>query len=99
MSQRYFRTDNADVYESVRLQLDEAWGHPTPDGGTLTCFDPAATAPRDIEDRILLAVSEEFVTWEPAASLLPSLIGSGEVEEISQAEYVPVASVLPDPQP
>ena len=93
MSQRYFRTASDDVYEGVRLQLDEAWGHPTADGKTLTCFDPAEHAPRDAEGRLLLAVSEEFVTWEPAASILPGLIASGEVEEVSQADYVPISPV------
>ena len=87
---RFFRTSDADLYESIRLQLHAAWGHPTPDGRTITCFDPAAVAPRDAAGRLLLAVNEEFVTWEPAATLLPQLIASGAVEEISEAEYQPV---------
>jgi hypothetical protein len=95
MSQRYYRTADAALYESIRLQLDAAWGHPTPDGRTITCFDPAAVAPRDAAGRLLLAVREEFVTWEPAATLLPQLLASGAVEEISKAAYQPVA-VLPD---
>jgi hypothetical protein len=54
---------------------------------TLTCFDPAAVAPRDAAGRLLLAVREEFATWEPAATLLPQLLASGAVEEISEATY------------
>jgi hypothetical protein len=95
MSQRYYRTADASLYESIRLQLDAAWGHPTPDGKTVTCFDPAAVAPRDAAGRLLLAVREEFVTWEPAATLLPQLLASGAVEEIDAAAYQPV-SPLPD---
>jgi hypothetical protein len=86
-SQRYFRTADEALYESIRLQLDAAWGHPTPDGRTITCFDPAAVAPRDGAGRLLLAVHDEFATWEPAATLLPQLLASGAVEEISEATY------------
>ena len=93
---KYFRTADAELYESIRLQLDAAWGHPTPDGKTVTCFDPAAVAPRDAAGRLLLAVREEFVTWEPAATLLPQLLASGAVEEIDAAAYLPVPPVLPD---
>ena len=87
ISQRYFRTADAALYESIRLQLDAAWGHPTPDGKSVTCFDPAAVAPSDGSGRLLLAVREEFATWEPAATLLPQLLASGAVEEISEATY------------
>jgi hypothetical protein len=87
---RFFRTADADLYESIRLQLDAAWGHPTPDGRTITCFDPAAVAPRDTAGRLLLAVHDEFATWEPAATLLPQLLASGAVEEIGAAAYQPV---------
>jgi hypothetical protein len=87
---RFFRTADAALYESVRLQLDAAWGHPTADGKTLTCFDPAAVAPRDAEGRILLALRPAFTTYEPAATLLPQLLASGAVEEIDAAEYQPV---------
>jgi hypothetical protein len=84
---RFLRTADAALYESIRLQLDAAWGHPTPDGRTVTCFDPAAVAPRDTSARLLLAVNEEFTTWEPAATLLPQLLASGAVEEITEAQY------------
>jgi hypothetical protein len=87
---RCFRTADETVYEHVRLTLDAAWGHPTADGKTLTCFDPAAVAPRDSQGRILLALRPVFLAYEPAASMLPQLLASGAVEEIAQAEYQPV---------
>jgi hypothetical protein len=93
---RFLRTADAALYESIRLQLDAAWGHPTPDRRTVTCFDPAAVAPRDTSGRLLLAVNEEFTTWEPAATLLPQLLASGAVEEITEAAY---ADALPRPTP
>ena len=85
MSQRYFRTADADLYESIRLQLDAAWGHPN--ASTQTCIDPAAVAPRDGQGRILLAVNAEFAGFPVAADLLPQLLASGAVEEITEAEY------------
>lgn len=90
---RFFRTADAALYESIRLQLDEAWGHPTPDGSTVTCFDPVAVAPRDAAGRVLLAVNDEFCTYDAVAAVLPRLIASRAVEEIGEAAYQPV---LPD---
>ena len=86
---RFFRTADETLYESIRVQLDAAWGHPTPDGQTLTCFDPAVVAPRDNAGRLLLAVNNEFATWEPAATMLPQVLASGAVEEITAGEYQP----------
>lgn len=91
MSQRFFRTADDAMYESVRLALDAAWGHPTPDGQTVTCIDPAAVAPRDSQGRILLAVSKQFCQYEAAAEMLPQLLASGAIEEISADEYQPSA--------
>ena len=86
---RFFRIASAATYEQTRLQLDAAWGLPN-DRGTQTCVAPVGVAPRDSAGRVLLAVKDEFVTWEPAATLLPQLLAGGEVEEISEAEYQPV---------
>ena len=86
--QRYFRTADAALYEQVRLGLDAAWGHEPP----VTCFDQAATAPRDEAGRILLAVRLEFAEYPAVAAMLPSLLASGAVEEIDADEYLPVGS-------
>jgi hypothetical protein len=85
MSQRFFRGDVA-TYEAIRSDLDAAWGLPN-DKGTSTCIAPAVTAPKDSQGRVLLAVHEDFANWEPAATLLPQLLASGSVEEISEATY------------
>jgi hypothetical protein len=82
----FLRTPNDDVYEQARLALDAAWGLPN-DRGTVTCIAPAVEAPRDSLGRIVLAVADEFSTWEPAATLLPQLIASGEVSQIDAADY------------
>lgn len=93
---RFFRTADDAVYEQTRLGLDAAWGHPTPDGKTQTCIEPAATAPRDQQGRIVLAVNDEFCAYEAVAAVLPSLLASGAVEEISEGEY---RASLPVPTP
>lgn len=82
---RFFRSDET-TYEAVRLQLDAIWGH-GPGTGTLTCYEPAATAPRDTAGRLLLAVHDEFCAYEAVAAVLPQLLAGGAVEEISEDEY------------
>lgn len=84
ISQRYFRSSR-EVYESVRLALDAAWGHP--ESGIVTCYDPADVAPRDAAGRILLAVRSEFCDYPAVAVMLPELLGSGAVEEVDEATY------------
>jgi hypothetical protein len=64
--------------------------------GTATCIEPAATAPQDTEGRILLAVQGWFCEFAEVASLLPQLLASGAVEEITEADYQ-AAIQTPDP--
>jgi hypothetical protein len=88
MNQKYFRVLAGDAaYEQVRATLDEAWGHPNASTKTVTCIDPAAIAPRDKEGQIVLAVRQEFTAWEPASTLMPQLLASGAVQEISADDY------------
>lgn len=79
----YYRIIDDALYEQVRLGLDAAWGHEPP----VTCVDPAAVAPRDSQGRILLAVRPEFVAFDAVAEMLPGLLASGVVQEITEAEY------------
>jgi hypothetical protein len=90
---RFFRTSVDDVYEQARLTLDSAWGLPD-QRGTITCIEPAASAPRDAQGRILLAVDDEFCTYSVAVDLLPQLIASGVVEEIDRETYM---AAMPSP--
>jgi hypothetical protein len=80
---RYFRTADAALYETVRLQLDAAWGHNAP----TTCIAPAAAAPRDSQGLIVLAVNDEFCTYSVVVDLLPQLLASVAVAEINEATY------------
>lgn len=83
------------VYEQVRLALDAAWGYPNAETNSVTCFDPAAVAPRDAQRRILLAVRDEFVSYTVASEMLTQLLAGGAVEEIDLATYL--AAVNPGP--
>lgn len=91
---RFFRTASAELYESIRLQLDAAWGHP--DEQTETCIDPAAVAPRDQQGRIMLAVDADFCQYDEVAAILPELLASGAVEEIDAATYQASLPTLPN---
>lgn len=88
---RYLRAGSDAVYEQARTTLDAAWGHEPP----TTCITPAATAPRDAQGRIVLAVNDEFCTYSVAAELLPQLLASGAVKEIDAAAYMAAVSVAP----
>lgn len=92
---RYFRIADASLYESLRLQLDAIWGHPTADGLTVTCVTPAAVAPRDSQGRILLAVRQEFCEFAAVAEMLPQLLATGAVEEVTDSEYDAAVPPLP----
>jgi hypothetical protein len=92
MTQRFFRTADAALYEQIRLGLDASWGHVPP----TTCIDPADVAPRDDAGRIVLAVRQEFTEFPAAAALLPDLLASGQVVEISEAEYRAAITVAPE---
>lgn len=91
MTYRFFRSNDDALYEQVRLGLDRAWGHVPP----TTCIQPAATAPRDDTGRIVLAVRREFTEFPAAAAILPDLLASGQVVEISEAEYRAAIIVAP----
>jgi hypothetical protein len=91
VNQRYFRSDET-TYEAIRLGLDAEWGHGA-GTGTVTCFEPAATAPRDAQGRVLLAVLEKFCQYDAVAAMLPGLLLAGSVTEITEADYRAAARV------
>lgn len=89
---RYFRSTAA-VYEAIRAQLDAAYGYPNAETKTLTSIAPAADAPHDAQGRVYLAISADYCEYNLPAELLPQLLASGAVEEITQAEYQAAVSV------
>lgn len=83
-SHRFFRA-SSEVYESLRAQLDAAWGLPAP--LTETCILPANDQRQDAGGNCLLAVRLEWLEWEPVATLVPQMLQIGAVEELTEAEY------------
>lgn len=83
---RFFCAANDAVYEQARATLDAAWGLPNT-RGTVTCISPVEKALRYRDGRPMVAVSEEWCGWNPADALLPSLLSSGAVTEITAEQY------------
>lgn len=83
---RIFRA-SPETAESVRAALDAAWGYPNPDVQTETAFRPADKLPRDDEGRVYLRIANRYCEYEAVAAMLPDLLASGAVEEISEAEF------------
>jgi hypothetical protein len=84
---RFFRSTDA-VYEVIRLQLDAAYGYPNAETKTLTSIPPAVDAPHDSPGRVYLAISADYCDYNLPAELLPQLLASGAVEEITEADYL-----------
>lgn len=91
---RYFRSTDA-VYESVRAQLDAAWGYPNAETKTQTAIPPADECPHDDQGRVYLAISAAYCDYVLPSQMLPELLSSGTVEEISAAEY---RASIPQPE-
>lgn len=75
---RFFRADEQ-TYERARAAIDAANGWP--DEGTATSIEPAATAPRDAEGRVLLAAGAWLCGVAGDALAL--------LDEIAESEYTP----------
>lgn len=82
---RFFKT-SPETYESIRLQLDAAWGLPN-ESGVVTCLRPVDEAHRDGQGKVACAISQAFCEYPVAVDLLPQLLESGAVEEIDEAAY------------
>lgn len=85
MTVRYFRTADEVVYERTREALDSLWGLPA--NGQVTCFEPAATAPRDESGRIYLSLWSQYCDMPDTGPLLAGMLANGLVEELSRNEY------------
>jgi hypothetical protein len=90
---RYFAS-SPNVYEQGRLALDAAFGHPGP--AALTAIDPAENAVKNKNGECLLAVWDEFLSFDAVQSLLLPMLESGAVREISRDDY---HAALPLPLP
>jgi len=88
---RYFRATPA-VYASVCSQLDAAYGYPNLATKTERTLPLVADLRSDAQGRVYLAVSAEYCDFILPGQMLPELLASGAVEEVTQADY---AALLP----
>ncbi|NBW14453.1 MAG: hypothetical protein EBR82_41285 [Caulobacteraceae bacterium] len=88
---RYFRSAVA-VYQGVCDALDAAYGYPRPETLTDRTLPLVGSLPTDETGRVYLAVSAEYCEFNLPSELLPQLLASGQVEEITAEEY---GAVLP----
>ena len=97
MNPHRFFSAPEETYEMVRTGLDSAWGLPN-DKGTNTCMRPLSdNPPRDSQGRVIVAVQSDWCQWEPATEMLPQLLASGAIQEITEAAYL--ASLPESPSP
>lgn len=90
MNMRFFRADPA-TYSAVLDGINDAWGLPA--NGQEAAFAPASQAPADAEGLLYLAVWDFFCEYDAVAAVLPGLIASGAVEEITAAQYANVTDL------
>lgn len=83
---RYFRATTA-VYADICAQLDAAYGYPNAEAKTERTLPLFAELPTDAEGRVYLAVDAAYCDFILPGQMLPDLIASGAVEEISEAVY------------
>lgn len=84
MTHRFLKATPA-VYEAMRSQIDAAWGYPTE--YTETCMPPASSQHKASDGDCIIGVKAEWCEWEPVATLLPQMLSSSQIEEISESEY------------
>jgi hypothetical protein len=90
---RYFRSTPA-VYESICAQLDAAYGYPNAATKTERTLPLVDQLPTDAAGRVHLSIASEYCDFILPGQMLPELLASGAVEEITAAQY---AAVLPPP--
>lgn len=86
---RYFKVQPLS-YEQTRFALDQAAGF----GSHETVYEPLATAPKDSNGQVLIAIRTVHCDMEPYKSAVEGLLVSGAATEITQAEY---EAALPAP--
>ncbi len=83
---RYF-CSSPSVYADICAQLDAAYGYPNDATKTLRTLPLAADLPSDTQGRVYLAISAEYCQYILPSEMLPELLASGAVNEVSEAEY------------
>lgn len=87
---RYFRSTPA-VYASICAQLDAAYGYPNAETKTERTLPLVEELPADNQGRVYLCVDAAYCDFILPGQMLPELLASGAVEEITAAQYAAVA--------
>lgn len=88
---RYFRS-TPNVYASICAQLDAAYGYPNAETKTDRTLPLASDLPSDSDGRVYLAISAQYCNFILPGQMLPNLLASGAVEEVTDSMY---AALLP----
>ena len=91
---RYFRSTPA-VYASICSQLDAAYGYPNAETKTERTLPLVGDLPPDSQGRIYLAVSAAYCDYILPGQMLPDLLASGAVEELTESQYVAAVPQVP----
>ena len=91
---RYFRS-TPDVYASICVQLDAAYGYPNAETKTERTLPLASDLPADSEGRVYLAVAQEYCDYILPGQMLPELLASGAVQEVDAAVYAALLPAMP----
>jgi hypothetical protein len=83
---RYFRSTPA-VYAAICSQLDAAYGYPNEAMKTLRTLPLASELPSDDQGRVYVCIEQRFCEFDLPSQLLPELLSSGAVEEVTAADY------------
>jgi hypothetical protein len=65
--------------------MDAAFGRPS--NGQISTMTPSSDAPVDAAGNVMVALRSEYCDYEAVAAVLPGLLASGAVEEISEEVY------------
>lgn len=90
---RYFRSTPA-VYAAICAQLDAAYSYPDAATKTDRALPLVQALPVDAQGRVYLGLEPELCDYILPSEMLPELLASGAVEEVSEAAY---RAVTPSP--
>ena len=93
---KFFRS-TIDAYASICSQLDAAYGYPNAETKTIRTLPSEDVLPKDEQGRVYLSVSSAYCDFVLPSQMLPQLLASGAVEEITEAEYLAALPSLPTP--
>jgi len=75
------------VYADFCGQIDAAKGYPNMATKTERALPLAERLPTNADGKLIVRLPGQFCLQQPAATLLPELLASGQVAEITEAEY------------